>query len=64
MPEVHETELHHVLHALEAAEVQLQQLEYDNEWFVSDTTDLLISAKEILMGHLGMLPNQEDEEHD
>lgn len=53
-------DLHHVKEALESFQAELEILEHDNEWFVSDSRDRLASALEIIYNYLGIVnPNGE-----
>lgn len=45
-------DLFHVFNALEDAEAEFEQLMIEREWFVTEVTDRLLSAKEIIIGEL------------
>jgi hypothetical protein len=46
------SDLHHILNALEAAEVEFEQLIFDKEWYVSEVVELIASAKELVASHI------------
>ena len=41
-------DLLHILDALESAEAEFEQLMLDEEWFVTEVVDKLVSAKQIV----------------
>jgi hypothetical protein len=55
-------ELAHIMNCLESVQAEIEQLEYDNEWYSSDSTDLVLSSLEILHGYF--YPVGPDEEED
>ena len=59
---VREADLRHLLNALETVDAELEQLELDEEWFSSDSTDLVKSGTEILHSYLGIEPQPHEEE--
>jgi len=63
MPDLSRSELTLIKDALESAKVEFEQLVMDNEWFISDVTDLQESAREIGYGHLGITPDKEEYDH-
>lgn len=52
--EVPVLDLRALLHAIETLDAEVEQLEITEEWYSSDSRDLLEAAKEILHGHLGI----------
>jgi len=62
MPELSKSELNIMLLALESAKTEFEQLMLDEEWFVTDVVDLQESALEIVRGHLGLHPEEMDDE--
>lgn len=61
-----DADLHHILNALESAESELTALQHDEQWFVSDSLELLESAKQCVLGSLQLdtQEEKEDEEYD
>lgn len=53
------TDLYHLKETIEAVEAEFDLLEYDNEWYVCDVSDLVSSSKQILYSAL----NIEDPNH-
>jgi len=49
MPKVTKADLRHILDMIETVEAEYEQLELDNDWFVSDATDLIQSAKQLVL---------------
>jgi len=50
-----------LLDAIEVVEAELEQIAFDNDWFVSDSTDHVQVAKQILHGLLGIKEYNDDE---
>lgn len=57
-----------IKNALESVQAELEQLERDEEWYVSEVTDLVASSLEIVYGALGIkiedLEDFNDDEYD
>lgn len=64
MAEVPSTELSLIKEALETSKAEMEQLMRDEDWFVSDVVDLNESALEIVYGHLGLHPAEEEDYDD
>ena len=47
-------DLNFLLHAVQTFDAEMEQLEITEDWYSSDSRDLLESAKEILRGILGI----------
>lgn len=52
MPKVTKADLRHILDMIETVEAEYEQLELDNDWFVSDAADLIQSAKQLVLERL------------
>lgn len=52
MPDVSHADLHHLLDAIQSALEELRLLEEDNEWFLSDVTDRLLSSEQLIIEKL------------
>jgi uncharacterized protein YbaP (TraB family) len=65
MATLNKSELNLLKDTLDAAHSEFRLLEYDNEWYCSDTLDLLASSRELVYTNLGLeLPDQEEEDKD
>jgi len=51
-----------LLDTLETLEAELEQLEYDEEWFVADSMDQLKASIQILHDILGIKDSEYDED--
>lgn len=62
--EVPTADLNFLLRTLNTLEAEIEQLEITEDWYSSDSRDLLDSATEIIRGHLGIeeINYDEDEE--
>lgn len=62
--EVPTADLNFLLRTLNTLEAEIEQLEITEDWYSSDSRDLLDSATEIVRGHLGIeeINYDEDEE--
>lgn len=49
------SDLLHVLGALEDAEIELEELMKEQEWYVTSVTDRLLSAKQIIIQELSAI---------
>lgn len=59
------SDLCHIRDALDSADREFDILEYDNEWYCSDTKDLLLSARYTVYTLLGQeLPENLDKEEE
>lgn len=58
------TELNLLKETLDQAQREFDLLEYDNEWYCSETKDLLASSVELVYSKLGIeLPGEEEEDY-
>ena len=62
MPKVEPNDLHHILSALESAEGELITLQQDEQWFVSDSLDLLKSASQCVRTLLDIREEEKEDE--
>lgn len=60
--EVKRTELRFLLDTLETIEAEIEQLTYDEVWYVSDVVDQMEASKQILHDLLGIRELSYDEE--
>jgi len=60
--EVPTKDLNFLLHTIQTVDAELEQLEITEDWYSSDSRDLLESAKEILRGILGIEEINYDED--
>lgn len=58
--EVSYNKLRFLLDTIESTEAELEQLTYDEEWYVSEVVDQLQSSKEILHDLLGIKEVEDD----
>lgn len=62
MANISKSELSLIKDALESGKAEFEQLILDEEWFVTDVVDLQESALEIVYGHLGITPEETDDD--
>lgn len=51
-----------LLETIDTVDAEVEQLEITEDWYSSDSRDLMLSAKEILRGYLGIKEPEEYEE--
>ena len=54
MPTLNKSELTLIKHALESSQCEFEELMREEEWFVTETVDMIESALEIVHGFLGI----------
>jgi hypothetical protein len=52
-------DLRHLLNAIEAAEAEFEELMLEREWYVTEVTDQLASAKQIVQEELESYDNKQ-----
>lgn len=62
--EISDPDLRFLLNALETFEAELEQLEASEDWFSSDSRDLLASAYLIIRQTIGTHTEEYDDEYD
>jgi hypothetical protein len=57
-------ELEFMLNTVETLEAEVEQLEYDNDWYSSDSIDMLTASKQILCRLLGKETDPDEDTED
>ena len=59
---VRRNDLRFLLRAVETLDAEVEQLEITEDWYSSDSRDLLETSKEVLKGYLGLHEEEYDED--
>lgn len=59
---VRRADLRFLLRAVETLDAEVEQLEITEDWYSSDSRDLLDTSKEVLRGYLGLHEEEYDED--
>ena len=54
--------MHYMLEAFRSCQLELEELEKSEEWYTSDSLDLVINSRLLLEQELGLIQEEEEEE--